>query len=98
VFRLNGDAVAACQVEVSPRAERDLKKLYRQSRQDYDRVRAAIRPLASDPRPPGCKPLSGSTGWRIRIGDHRVIYAIDDEERIVTILGVAHRREVYRRR
>ncbi|MBA2760315.1 MAG: type II toxin-antitoxin system RelE/ParE family toxin [Chloroflexia bacterium] len=85
-------------VEVSPRAERDLKKLHRQNRQAYGREVPAIRRLADDPRPQGCKPLSGQPAWRIRIGDHRVIYAVADMELTVTILGVAHRRDVYRRR
>lgn len=95
---LSGDEFAARQIVVSPRSERDLKELYRQNPQDYERVTAAIRHLATDPRPPGCKSLRGSEGWRIRIGDFRVIYAIDDDELTVTILGVAHRREAYRRR
>lgn len=85
-------------VEVSPRAERDLKKLRRQNRQVYDRVVTAIRHLSGDPRPQGCTSLSGQAGWRIRIGDHRVVYAVSDTELIVIILGVAHRREIYRRR
>jgi mRNA interferase RelE/StbE len=61
------------------------------------RVDAAIRALADDPRPPGCLKLSGPSGlWRIRAGDWRVIYAIDDAARTVTVTTVAHRRESYR--
>jgi len=87
------------QVVVSPRAERDLKKLRRQNPRDYARVMEAIRSLADDSRPPGTKPLTGRQGsWRLRVGDYRVIYTIDDAALVVTVLGVAHRREVYRRR
>ena len=87
------------QVVVSPRAERDLKKLRRQNPRDYARVITAIRSLADNPRSPGTKQLTGRKGsWSLRVGDYRVIYAIDDEMRIVTVLGVAHRKEVYLRR
>jgi mRNA interferase RelE/StbE len=62
----------------------------------YERVRDAIRALADDPHPPGCLRLSGRDGWRIRVGDYRVIYEIDSDEREVTVLHVGHRRDVYR--
>jgi mRNA interferase RelE/StbE len=64
---------------------------------DYDRVDRAILALADDPRPPGCTRLRGRTDWRIRVGDYRIVYGTDDERRVVEILHVAHRREVYRR-
>ncbi|MBO1346276.1 MAG: type II toxin-antitoxin system RelE/ParE family toxin [Hormoscilla sp. GUM202] len=63
----------------------------------YARVRDAIFALAEDPRPPGCLKLTNREGWRIRVGDYRVIYEIDDTENIVTILDVDRRRDVYRR-
>ncbi|HTV60134.1 MAG TPA: type II toxin-antitoxin system RelE/ParE family toxin [Verrucomicrobiae bacterium] len=46
--------------------------------------------------PPNCKKLRGREGWRIRVGDFRVVYEINDERRVVTILHVGHRREIYR--
>lgn len=61
----------------------------------YPRVRDAIRGLADIPRPPGCKKLTGRNGWRIRVGDYRVIYEIDDGAQIITIMHVGHRRDVY---
>jgi mRNA interferase RelE/StbE len=62
------------------------------------RVDRAIMSLAGDPRPPGCRKLVGATGlWRIRVGDWRIIYEIDDDRRVIEIRIVAHRREVYRR-
>lgn len=57
----------------------------------------AIRDLARQPRPHGCKKLSGEDRvWRIRIGDYRVVYAVDDVELRIDIRVVAHRREAYR--
>jgi mRNA interferase RelE/StbE len=75
-------------------AEKDLARL---SSEVHDRVISAIRGLASDPRPPGCRKLAGSKhDWRIRVGDYRVVYEIADEIRIVRVNRVRHRREVYR--
>lgn len=86
-------------MDVSPRAERDLKKFGRRNPRDYERVMAAVRYLAENPRPATAKPLTGRRGsWSLRVGDYRVIYTTNDDARVVTVLGVAHRREVYRRR
>ena len=61
------------------------------------RVDEAILALAENPRPAGCVKLSGpSELWRIRVGDYRVVYEIHDRQLIVLIVGVAHRREIYR--
>jgi mRNA interferase RelE/StbE len=62
----------------------------------YERVDRAILALADDPRPPGCTRLKGRDDWRIRLGDYRIVYGIDDGRRTVEILHIAHRREVYR--
>ena len=63
-----------------------------------DRVIRAIRRLAEDPRPRGARKMMGEMrgAWRIRVGDYRVIYDVDDDERLVIILAVLHRREAYR--
>ncbi|MDT5296454.1 MAG: mRNA interferase RelE/StbE [Acidobacteriota bacterium] len=61
----------------------------------YERVRDAVAALAERPRPPGCKKLVGREGWRIRSGDYRVIYEIDDARKRVTVLHVGNRRDVY---
>jgi mRNA interferase RelE/StbE len=63
----------------------------------YDRVDRAILALADDPRPPGCTRLRGRNDWRIRLGNYRIVYGIDDERRVVEILRVAYRSDVYRR-
>ena len=62
----------------------------------FERLRDAISSLAKEPRPVGCRKLTGRDGWRLRIGDYRVIYEVDDSERMVTVLHVGHRRDVYR--
>ena len=61
------------------------------------RVISKIDGLAQDPRPSGSRKLQGEQDlWRIRIGDYRVVYSIDDRQRIVDIVRIRHRREAYR--
>ena len=62
------------------------------------RIGQVIVDLANDPRPASSKPLVNRPAWRVRVGDYRVIYEIDDAARQVTVVYVGHRREVYRRR
>lgn len=62
----------------------------------YNRIRDSIQNLAGEPRPVGCLKLRGREGWRIRCGSYRVIYEIDDAKRVITVLHVGHRRDVYR--
>ncbi|GAB6063101.1 type II toxin-antitoxin system RelE family toxin [Deferrisoma palaeochoriense] len=62
----------------------------------YEAVRDAIRALAENPRPTQARKLVGRDGWRVRIGSYRVIYEIDDEQGVVVVLHVGHRRDVYR--
>lgn len=62
------------------------------------RICARIDALATDPRPFGCLKLKGEkNSWRIRVGDYRVIYSIDDDNGTIDISKVRHRREVYER-
>jgi mRNA interferase RelE/StbE len=62
----------------------------------FARIDRRITSLAGNPRPAGCKKLMGYKDlWRIRVGDYRVVYAIDDGRAVATIVRVAHRREVY---
>ena len=75
-------------------AEKDLSRLPAET---HDRVIEAIQALASNPRPVGCRKLTGSKhDWRIRVGDYRVVYEIAEVIRIVRVNRVRHRREVYR--
>jgi mRNA interferase RelE/StbE len=85
--------VGACTIVVRPRARRSLRQLDTPVRN----VVEAIDGLAIDPRPAGFLPLTGHRPYlRVRSGDYRVIYAVDDQARTVTIAAVGHRREVYR--
>ena len=62
-----------------------------------ERVLEKVELLALNPRPSGCKKLRGhSSLWRIRVGEYRVIYSIDDDNRIVDVSVVRHRSEAYR--
>ncbi|MDX1502685.1 MAG: type II toxin-antitoxin system RelE/ParE family toxin [Thermoanaerobaculia bacterium] len=63
---------------------------------DRKRVVGRIRRLAEDPRPPGCRKLSGRDRYRIRQGSYRIVYAIEDDRLIVYVVKVGHRRDVYR--
>ncbi len=72
------------------------KALIRLPENDYQRVFAAIEALANDPRPEGSKKLKGRDGWRLRIGNYRVIYEINDRALAVLVVDVVHRREAYR--
>ena len=83
-------------IEVTPAAMRDLRALAKTSRDTLVRVDATTQSLSVDPRPPGVKKLSGSSGYRVRVGEYRIIYAIDDQSRLVTIAWVRDRRDVYR--
>ncbi|MFL6192833.1 MAG: type II toxin-antitoxin system RelE family toxin [Thermoanaerobaculia bacterium] len=80
-------------VSILRRAQRELAQIHGK---DYQRLLEAVRGLASEPRPVGCRKLTGREGWRIRVGDFRILYEIDDAQRSVTILQIGNRRDVYR--
>ena len=80
-------------IEVRRRAQRALDKL---PKADFQAVIEAIKDLAGTPRPRGIEKVKTSGLWRIRQGDYRIVYAIDDKESLVTIVRVGHRREIYR--
>jgi len=61
-----------------------------------ERIGERIEALANDPHPPQSLRLTGSSGFRLRVGDYRVLYEVDDATRLITVLRVRHRREVYR--
>lgn len=81
------------QLSITRKAQKELANL---QTEDYERIKIDIRDLANSPRPQGCKKLTGREGWRIRVGDYRVIYEINDKEKVVTVLHIGHRREIYR--
>jgi mRNA interferase RelE/StbE len=80
-------------IELRRHAQRALDKL---TRSDFQAVIEAIKNLAQTPRPRGIEKVKSTGLWRIRQGDYRIIYAIDDNERLVTVVRVGHRREIYR--
>ncbi len=82
------------EILLAAQAERDLKRL---AAQEFHRIISAIKTLANTPRPPGCRKLEGSrSDYRIRIGDYRVIYEVEDKDNKVRIMRIRHRRDAYR--
>ena len=74
-----------------------LKSLERIARPDQVRLAKAIEGLRTNPHPPAAKKLSGEhEWWRLRVGDYRVIYAIEKQRLVILVLKIGHRREVYR--
>ena len=86
--------MATYRIEVSATAERQIRKL---PRVDQIRVVRVIRALSTDPRPPGCRKLSGHDDvFRVRSGRYRVLYSIEDRRLVIIILKVGDRKDVYR--
>jgi mRNA interferase RelE/StbE len=86
--------VSEYRIELRPAAVRALRKLDPPIRR---RVQGAIALLAQDPRPPAARALKGRPGLRVRVGDYRVIYTIQDEVLLVVVVTLGHRRDVYDR-
>jgi mRNA interferase RelE/StbE len=80
-------------VHIKRSAERELHDI---PKKDLKRMVKKIGNLSNNPRPPGCEKLSGQERYRIRQGNYRVVYSIDDEAQMVMIVKIGHRREVYR--
>jgi mRNA interferase RelE/StbE len=82
-------------VQVKPSARKELEAL---PDNVLARVLQKMEALRDSPRPAGCKKLKGyKDQWRVRVGDWRVVYIIDDAARLISITRIAHRREVYER-
>ena len=85
--------MAKYSLEIKPSAQKELDAV---DDRLFVRIDRKILALADNPRPAGCKKLKGyKDHWRIRAGDWRVVYIIDDAAKVVSITRVAHRREVY---
>jgi mRNA interferase RelE/StbE len=80
-------------IELRRLAQRSLDKL---PTRDFDAVLSTVKALADSPRPKGVEKLKGVGLWRVRQGDYRVVYSIEDTQRLVVIVRVGHRREIYR--
>jgi len=89
--------VERAQYQVS--IDRDARRVLKRCPADLvQRLRAAIVALADNPRPPGCKKLTGPENlWRIRVGDWRIIYEIRDDILLIVVVEVGPRGDVYRR-
>jgi mRNA interferase RelE/StbE len=85
--------VSRYRIEVRPAAARALRKL---ESGFQTRIQGAIALLAGDPRPPSSRPLRGRPGYRVRVGDYRIIYTVADDVLLVVVVTLGHRRDVYR--
>jgi len=74
-------------------AEKELRSL---PKTDLARIAERIQGLAHSPRPPGCEKLSGQDRYRVRQGDYRIVYSVNDDQRVLEVVKIGHRREVYR--
>jgi mRNA interferase RelE/StbE len=81
------------EVELRRNAQKSLGRLPAQERH---RVISALLNLEQEPRPKGVEKIRKTELWRIREGDYRLVYHIDDEKRIITVVRIGHRRDVYR--
>ena len=79
-------------VSLSKKATKQLDKL---SDKIAEPIFKAIGDLANDPRPSGCKKLKGREGYRVRIGDYRVIYEIFDHVLLIDVVNLGHRKDIY---
>ena len=87
--------MAAYSIRIKTSAGRELLGVG--SKRDRGRIVSRISALAGDPRPIGCEKLAGAVNaWRVRQGDYRILFTVDDAARVVDIFKIGHRREVYR--
>jgi mRNA interferase RelE/StbE len=84
----------ASRIEIKRSAQKEIRSLA--SKKDRRRIVERITALAEDPRPPDCRKLAGQEAYRLRQGDYRIIYTIQDDVLIVEVVKVAHRRNAYR--
>jgi mRNA interferase RelE/StbE len=83
----------AYQVLIKRSAEKELAALPVRAK---ERIDQRLLKLESDPRPRGVKKLQGQESYRLRVGDYRVLYSVDDQARQVMVYAVGHRRDIYR--
>ena len=85
--------MASYKLDIKPSAAKELEALPEKDRQ---RIVTKIRSLKVEPRPPECEKLSGHDLYRVRQGNYRVLYTVQDTDLVVVIITIGHRREVYR--
>ncbi len=85
--------MAKYSIEVKKSAAKEIERL---PRRDLSPILHKIHSLADNPRPHGCEKLSGQNQYRLRCGDYRILYTIEDKVLIVFIIKIGHRKDVYR--
>ena len=85
--------MASYRLQIKPSAVKDIEAL---PHKDRRRLVTKIQRLATNPRPPGCEKLSGHELYRVRQGNYRILYTVQDAELVIVVIKVGHRREVYR--
>ena len=86
-------AIVTYKIEFETRSRREYRDL---PATVQEQLGDSLDDLQINPRPPGCKKLIGTTGYRIRIGKYRILYTIDDAASLVRVYRIGHRRDVYR--
>jgi mRNA interferase RelE/StbE len=86
--------VANCKLYIKPSAVKEIEPL---PKKDRARVVQRIQRLSRDPRPPGSEKLTGDDKYRVRQGRYRIVYSIKDNELIVTVVKVGHRKDIYKK-
>ena len=79
-------------IEIKKSATKEIAKL---PKNILKRILNKIQSLSSDPRPNGCKKLTADEKYRVRVGDHRILYSIEDEKLVIYVVKVGHRKKVY---
>jgi mRNA interferase RelE/StbE len=85
--------VASYRLLIKPSAVKDIEAL---PKKDRSRITAKIQQLADNPRPQGCEKLAGHELYRLRQGEYRILYTIQDADLVVVVITAGHRRDVYR--
>ncbi|WP_456452571.1 type II toxin-antitoxin system RelE family toxin [Hydrogenimonas sp.] len=85
--------MASYSIEIKKSAYKETRKLPKAT---IAPIVEAIGKLADDPRPPGCKKLTGEEKYRLHVGTYRILYTIEDQKLVVYVVRVAHRKDVYR--
>lgn len=85
--------MASYRLLIKPSAVKELEALPLKFRR---KIIPRMGALAAEPRPPGCEKLSGQEQYRVRQGDYRIVYSVDDDIRTVVVVKIGHRKDVYR--
>ncbi len=85
--------MASYNIQIKKSAAKELSKL---PKNDLKRIVKNIQDLSTDPRPDGCKKLSKDEKYRIRIGNYRVLYSIEDDILVIYVVKVGHRKDLYK--